>query len=113
MEKTPKYVKNICKHLTNDAKKKILIRWKRELCHQKKIRYMKSKDLTKNTTLKCLAEILEAEKHLQYSRRLENLKNLFKSKKLYKATSSNRIEEQLKIIKKSYGEFKQYQMAKI
>ena len=85
----------------------IPIRWKKELCHQKKIRYMKSKDLTKNITLKCLAEILEAEKHLQHSRRSEHLKNLFKSKKLHKATSSKRIEEQLNIIKKSYREFKQ------
>ena len=91
--------------------KKQLIRWKKELiknCYQKKVRYMKSIDLTKNILLKCLAEILEAEKNLQHSRKSENLKNLFKSKKLYKATSSKRIEEQLKIIKTSYREFKQY-----
>ena len=61
---------------------------------------MKSKDFVKNITLKCLAEILEAEKHLQHSRRSENLKNLFKSKKLHKATSSKRIEEPLRTIKK-------------
>ena len=61
---------------------------------------MKSKDFVKNITLKCLAEILEAEKHLQHNRRSENLKNLFKSKKLHKATSSKRIEEPLKTMKK-------------
>ena len=59
---------------------------------------MKSKDFVKNITLKCLAEILEAEKHLQHNRRSENLKNLFKSKKLIKVISSERIEGPLKIM---------------
>ena len=37
MEKTPKYVKNICKHLTNDAKKKYLSDGKKNFVIKKKI----------------------------------------------------------------------------